>query len=109
VLSVSACFAIRNYPDFLHQKRADPSPENTTVLLSRIRAVGGKNIWSKRGENPVKSRVYADFSVEKTVENVKTYGVFSPLYRGETPCFPPYCTLLVENYCGKVVNSGENP
>ena len=29
------------------------------------------NKRSKSGENPLKSRVYSDFSVEKTVENVK--------------------------------------
>ena len=40
--------------------------------LSTVRPIfPPANKRSKNGENRVKSRVYGDFSVEKTVENVK--------------------------------------
>ena len=71
--------------------------------------VGEKNIWSKSVTNPLKSRVYTDFCVEKAVENVKTLLPFSPGFGGLEVSFPHKFTPDVENYGGNVVILVENP
>ena len=68
-----------------------------------------RNIWSKSGENPLKSRVYAVFSVEKTVENVKDLCHFFTTGWVKVGNFPPFSTVKRENCCGKVDDSVENP
>jgi len=66
------------------------------------------NKRSKSGENRVKSRVYATFVVEKTVENVKSSGGFSPLFLGDRGEIPPTSPADGQNCCGKVDETVEN-
>ena len=85
------------------------TPQNVPIWHHQKGSKCGKNIWSKTGENPLKSRGLTSFSVEKTVENVKTFGVFSTVYGNGKGRFTPISTLTGENRCGKVDDLVENP
>ena len=91
------------------QNYTKKSPPNLPFSHPENGSKCGKNIWSKTGENPLKSRGLTGFSVEKTVENVKTFGEFSTVYGNGKGRFTPISTLSGESRCGKVDNLVENP